>query len=144
MALLPLWCFCTFRLFRVLVSRTFSMLTALTNKTIEVRYVNSTTTTTASASITPPPTYCGGCKLNYEVHASVWWPTVYTDYIATWVYTVDKGSGKTIGSSLKSRPPNATAIEDLDYGVNFTSVYKLRDGGAVQYTYLNTLSNGPL
>lgn len=108
-----------------------------------MRYVNTTTTSTRSPSITPAPTFCGGCALIYEVHASVWWPTVYTDYIATWVYTVDKGSGSTIESSL-STPPNATAIEDLDYGVNFTSVYKLRDGGAVQYTYLNTLNNGPL
>lgn len=77
----------------------------------------------------------------YEVHASVWWPTVYTNYIETVVYTVDKDSGSTIGSAVTT--PNATAIEYLDYGVNFTSVYNLRDGGAVQYTYLNTLPNGP-
>lgn len=73
----------------------------------------------------------------------MWWPTVYTNYIATLVYTVDKDSGSTIGSEVQF-PINTTAIGDLDYGVNFTSVYKLRDGGAVEYTYLNTLSNGPL
>ena len=64
------------------------------------------------------------------------------DYIATVVYSDDKDSGSTIGSSLNVTP-NATATEKLDYGVNFTSVFKLRDGGAVQYTYLNSLINGP-
>lgn len=41
----------------------------------------------------------------YEVHASVWWPIIYTDYVATLVYTVDKESGKTIGSEL-TKPAN--------------------------------------
>lgn len=63
--------------------------------------------------------FCGGCQLVYEVHASVWWPIIYTNYIQTIIYTVEEGSGSTLGSHTQY--VNATALSQIDYGVNFST-----------------------
>lgn len=55
----------------------------------------------------------------YEVHASVWWPIIYTNYVQTIIYTVEEGSGSTIGSHTEY--VNATALSKIDYGVNFST-----------------------
>ncbi|RDW76160.1 hypothetical protein BP5796_06981 [Coleophoma crateriformis] len=99
-----------------------------------------TNTSSVVSTLTSAPIFCGGCQLIYEVHGHVWWPTIYTDYVATMVYTVDQGSGSTIGSELQPRP-NSTMV--FGEGINFTSVAYNTDGGAVETTYLNSLLNGP-
>lgn len=59
--------------------------------------------------------------------------SIYTVYVESVVYTVDSGTGSTIGSSIK-HSPNATATIETNFTV-------FADWGAVQYTTLNTLAD---
>jgi hypothetical protein len=68
---------------------------------------------------------------------SIGWSVIYTAYIASMVYTVDSGTGSTIGSSLRYTP-NATAMMD---GTNVTAY---ADWGGIEYTTLNTLRDAEL
>ncbi|KAF8858158.1 hypothetical protein BDZ45DRAFT_726148 [Acephala macrosclerotiorum] len=99
-------------------------------------YQNSSSTVSLPAT-TKPPIYCGTCAFYYEVHAHVWWSSILTDFVATMIYTVEKGSGLTIGSSLKV-PMNATVIPGKQ------NVTAYAGGGPVEYTTLNTLKDGDL